>query len=151
MSLAWELDFSQACSFCRMLINQKNFNFTQIPDKTNDAIFLKSPKTMFWGYFWPFFSLGIFSKNSSCHTKLYMAPNFKLGFRKKLMSQSQENLWAGGRMDRQILFYRTLPFKAQDPTTFLQQVAGGKTPNLVLKRKLRYLLKIPPLKKILQF
>ena len=32
-----------------------------------------------------------------------------------------------------------------------QQVTGGKTPNLVLKRMLRYFLKLPPLKKILQF
>ena len=39
--------FSQACSFCRMLMNHENFHFTQIRDKTNDMIFLKSPKTMF--------------------------------------------------------------------------------------------------------
>ena len=30
-----------------MLMNHKNFHFTQIPDKTNDMIFLKSPKTLF--------------------------------------------------------------------------------------------------------
>ena len=30
-----------------MLMNHKNFHFTQIPDKTNDGIFLKSPETMF--------------------------------------------------------------------------------------------------------
>ena len=30
-----------------MLMNHKNFHFTQIPDKTNDMIFLKSPKTIF--------------------------------------------------------------------------------------------------------
>ena len=47
-------DFSQACSFCKMLMNHKNFHFTQIPDKTNDMIFLKSPKTLFLGHFWPF-------------------------------------------------------------------------------------------------
>ena len=33
----------------------------------------------------------------------------------------------------------------------LQQVSGGNTPNIVLKRILRYFLKTPPLKKILQF
>ena len=33
----------------------------------------------------------------------------------------------------------------------LQQVAGGKIPNLVLKRMLEPFLKIPPLKKILEF
>ena len=39
--ITWELDFSQACSFRRMLMNHKNFRFTQIPDKTNDMIFQK--------------------------------------------------------------------------------------------------------------
>ena len=33
----------------------------------------------------------------------------------------------------------------------LQQVTGGNTSNLLLKIMLRYFLKIPPLKKILQF
>ena len=32
----------------------------------------------------------------------------------------------------------------------LQQVTGGNTPNIDLKRMLRYFLKTPPLKKILQ-
>ena len=40
--------------------------------------------------------------------------------------------------------------KAQKTTT-LQQVTSGNTPNIVLKRMLRYILKTPPLKKILQF
>ena len=40
--------------------------------------------------------------------------------------------------------------KAQEITT-LQQVSGGNTPNLFLKRMLRYFLKISLLKKILQF
>ena len=48
LSTTWEPDFSQACSFCRMLIDHMNFQFTQISDKTNNVIFLKSPKTMFW-------------------------------------------------------------------------------------------------------
>ena len=34
-----------------MLMNCKNFHFTQIPDETNDAIFLKSPETMFLDHF----------------------------------------------------------------------------------------------------
>ena len=67
------------------------------------------------------------------------------------MSQSQENLWADGRRDRQTIFYRTLPAEARGTTTFLQQVTAGNTPNLVLKKILRYFLKISPLKKILQF
>ena len=69
----WELDFSQACSFLRMLTNHKNFDFTQIPDKTKDMIFLKSPKTMFLGNFWPVLPDGdFFQKMQFCHTQLYM-------------------------------------------------------------------------------
>ena len=52
LAVTWEPDFSQACSFCRMLMNHKNFHFTQIPDKTNDVIFLKIPKAMILGHFW---------------------------------------------------------------------------------------------------
>ena len=74
-----------------------------------------------------------------------------LSFRKKLMSQSQKSLWADGSRDRQTLLYRTLPAEARDTTTSLQQVTGGNTSNLVLKRMLRYFLKASPLKKILQF
>ena len=47
-----ELEFSQACSFLRMLMNHKNCDFTQIPVKTDDLIFLKSRKNMFLGHFW---------------------------------------------------------------------------------------------------
>ena len=66
------------------------------------------------------------------------------------MSQSQGNLWADGRKDRQTIFYMTLPTKTRGTTTSLQQLTAGNTPNLVLKTILRYFLKIPPLKKILQ-
>ena len=52
--VTWEPDFSQACSFHRMLMNQKNFRFTQTPDKTKDMISLKSLKTLFLGHFWSF-------------------------------------------------------------------------------------------------
>ena len=67
------------------------------------------------------------------------------------MSQSRGNLRTDGRMDGHTLIYRTFPAEDGRPTTSLQQVTGGNTPNLVLKRMLRYFLKIPPLKKILQF
>ena len=67
------------------------------------------------------------------------------------MSQSQENLRADGRRDRQTVFHRTLPAKTRGTTTSLQQVTAGNTPNLVLKRMVKYFLKIQPLKKILQF
>ena len=76
LAITWEPDFSQACSFCRMLMNHKNFHFTQIPEKTNDVIFLKSPKTLFFGQFWLF--LIIFAWSSSVtknpalsHTTIY--------------------------------------------------------------------------------
>ena len=66
-----------------MLMNHKNFHFTQIPDKTNDMIFLKSPKTMFWAIFDHFYLMGIFSKKSSSVTHNYIwAPNTMLSFRK---------------------------------------------------------------------
>ena len=48
-------------------------------------------------------------------------------------------------------FSAFLFFKKTQKTSTLQQVTGGNTPNLVLKKMLRSFLKIPPLKKILQF
>ena len=79
-----ELDFSQACSFVRMLMKHKKFDFTQIPRKTNDVILLKSPKTMFLGHFWPFLPDGdFFQKNQQNVTHNYIwIPNIMLSFRK---------------------------------------------------------------------
>ena len=106
--IPWEPDFSQACSFRRMLMKHKSFHFTQIPDKTNDVIFLKSPKLCF----------GTISKTSATHNDIW-TPNTMLCFR-KLMSQFRENLGTDGRTegktDRQTLFYRTLPAEAGGPT-----------------------------------
>ena len=48
--ITWEPDFSQACSFYRMLMNYKNLCFTPISEKINDLIFLKSPKTLILGH-----------------------------------------------------------------------------------------------------
>ena len=80
-AITWEPGFSQACSFCRMLMNNKNVRFTQIPDKTNDIIFLKSPKTFFWmaqKVFGPFLSFLLFLPNGDfaqnirlSHTTIY--------------------------------------------------------------------------------
>ena len=61
----------------------------------------------------------------------------------------QKDGWKEGQTDT--LFYRTLPAKTGGSTTSHQEVTGRNTPKLVLKRMLRYFLKIPPLKKILQF
>ena len=63
LTITWEPDFSQACSFCRMLINLKNFHFTRMPEKTND-------------HFWPFLVIfarwGFFLKNLALsHTTIY--------------------------------------------------------------------------------
>ena len=62
-----------------MLTNHKNFHFTQIPDKTNDAIFLKSPKPCFWAIFdhlWSFLPAGdFFQKNLAVTHNYIWAPN----------------------------------------------------------------------------
>ena len=79
LAINWELDFFQACSFRRMLMNHKNAHFSQIPDKTNDVIFLESPKTLFWGQFWSFLvifaSWGFFPKNLAVTHNFILAPN----------------------------------------------------------------------------
>ena len=57
-----------------MLINHKNFHFKQIPEnKTNDVIFLKTPKTMFLDHFWSFLpDEDFFQKNPALsHTTIY--------------------------------------------------------------------------------
>ena len=115
LAITWELDFSQACSFRRMLMNHKNFHFTQTPDKTNDVILLKSPKTIFLGNFWSFLPYGNFFRKNPTVTHNY-GPLISCLVSKKIMSQSQENLWTDGRANRrrhrQTLFYRTLPTEA---------------------------------------
>ena len=84
--ITWEPDFSQPCSFCRMLMNHKNFRFTQIPDKTNDAVFLNSPRTLFWDHFWSFLvtfaQWRFFPKNPAVTHNYIWAPNTMLSFRK---------------------------------------------------------------------
>ena len=134
LAVTWQSDFPQECSFCRMLMNYKNFHFTKIPDKTNDVVFLKSPKTMFLGHFLPF--LVIFSwrgfffpkKIQLCHTQIYMGKFVK--FQKKLMRQSRENLrrrkdgLKDRQKDQQTLFYRTLPDEARGPTSLCSFING---------------------------
>ena len=87
LAVTWEPDFSRVCSFRRMLMNHKNFHFTQIRDKTNDILFLKSPETMFLSHFWPFLVIfawwGFFSKKSGSVTHNYIwVTNTMLGFKK---------------------------------------------------------------------
>ena len=121
LAITWEQDFSQACSFCRMLMNHKNFHFTQIPDKTNDMIFLKSPKTMFLGHFWPFLVIfaqwGFFPKNPAVTHNYIWAPNTMLSSEKTnepIPRKRKED----GRTDGQTLSYRTLPPEVGGPKTY---------------------------------
>ena len=72
LAITWEPDFPQACSFRRVLMNHKNFQFTQIPNKTNDVIL-----PCFWAifnHFWSFLPDEDFFKKTGCHTELYMGP-----------------------------------------------------------------------------
>ena len=125
LAITWESDFSQECSFCKMLMNHKNFNFTQIPDKTNDEIFLKSPKAMFLGHFWPFLVIfarwRFFPKDTALPHKTIYGPPTHVKFQKKLISQSRENL----RTDR---LYFTAPFR---PRPGVQQDTGMRTWNFI--------------------
>ena len=76
-AIVWEPGSSQTCSFLRTLMNHQNFRFTKIPNsKTNDVIFLKSPKTLLLGHFWPllviFTQCGFFTKTPALsHTTIY--------------------------------------------------------------------------------
>ena len=119
LDITWEPDFSQACSFCRMLMNHKNFHFTQIPDKTNDVIFLKSPKTMFLGHFWSFLPDGdFFSPKTPSVTHNYIwAPNTILSFKKTNKPIPRKR--TDRRTDGQTLLYRTLPAEARSPVIYL--------------------------------
>ena len=63
-----------------MLMNRKNFHFTQIPDTTNDVIFLKSSKDHFW----------LFLPNGDLfHTQLYMDPQHHAKFQKVSSGQGR--------------------------------------------------------------
>ena len=117
LAITWEPDFSQACSFCRMLMNHKNFCFTQFPDKTNDVIFLKSPKTLFLEHFWPllviFAQWGFFAKNLALSQITIYRPLTPCQVSEKTnepILRKFTDRWK----DRWTLFYRTLPAKAGD-------------------------------------
>ena len=80
LSITGELDFSQAYSFRRMLMNPKNFYFTQVSDITKDVIFFKSQKIMFLDHFGP---MGIFSKNIRLSHTTIWAPAIMLSSKNK--------------------------------------------------------------------
>ena len=70
--------FPKHAVFAERLLNHKNFRFTQIPEKTNDMIFLISPKTLSLDHFWSFLVFyahgDFFQKIQYFHTQLYMRP-----------------------------------------------------------------------------
>ena len=138
LAITWEPDltrFSPSIQFLHNSMNHKNFHFTQIPDKTDDMIFLKSPKILFLGHFWLFLSFlpddDFFQKIWLLHCwigvtltvmvlgAIYepLTPCYK--FQKKPITQFWENLWTDGRMDGQALFYRTYPAETAGPKILL--------------------------------
>ena len=122
LAITWEPDFSQACSFRRMLMNHKNFHFTQIPDKTNDIIFLKSPKTLFLRHFWPFLVIfvrwGFLPKNLALSHTIICGPLTPCQVSEKTNQLiPKKDRQKNGQKNRQTLFYRTLPAEARGPIT----------------------------------
>ena len=115
LAITWEPDFSQACSFCRMLMNHKNFHFTQISDKNNDMIFLKSPNTLFLDHFWPFVSFlpdgDFFLKNPALSNTTIYGPLTRWPNSEKTYRQTEE------QTDGQTLFHRPILAEAGGPTT----------------------------------
>ena len=124
LTITWEPDFNQPCSFHRMLMNYNNCGFTPISDKTNN-IFLKSPKTLFLGHFLPFLVIfawwEFLSKNLALsRIIIYGPPNTMLS-----LSQWACNYWANSkksyrqakrtnsRIDRQTPLHRTFPAMAR--------------------------------------
>ena len=68
--------FFPSMQFSQNVKEPKNFRFTQIPGKTNNMIFLKRPKNLFLGHFWPFLVIfawwEFFPKNPALsHTTIY--------------------------------------------------------------------------------
>ena len=113
-------------------MNHNKFHFRQIPDKTNDVIFLKMPEAMFLGHFWPFFNIfarwGIFFKKSTLPNATIYGPVTPCYVSEKTNEPIPRNLtdrrkdgrkdgWTERWTDGQTLFYRTLPAEAEGPKT----------------------------------
>ena len=109
-----------------MLMNHKNFHFTQIPAKTNDVMFFKSPKMLFLGHFWPFLVIfaqwGFFPRNPALsQITLYglLTPcqvsekTNELILRK--LTDRQKNRLKDRWKDGQTLLYRTFLAEARGP------------------------------------
>ena len=113
----WEPYFSQVCSFCRTLMNHKNFHLTQILDKTNDLIFLQSPKTLFLCHFWPFLVIlpdrDFLQKIQLSHTSIYgpltacwVSQKTNEPIPRKLLNRRKDTRKDGWK-DGHTLFYRS--------------------------------------------
>ena len=105
-----------------MLMNHKNSRFTAIPDKTHDTIFLKSPKTVFWGHFGPFFV--IFArrqfalKNLLQFHPLIYGPRTPWYVSEKInepIPRNHTDKSNAGEKEGQTLFHRTLLVMTRDP------------------------------------
>ena len=101
--ITWKPDFYQACGFRRMSMNDKNFRFTQTPDKNSDVVFLKSLKTLlifglFLIIFGHFCLIGVFSNKSSSFTHAYIwVSNTMLTFHANLRTDGR----TGGSLFRE--------------------------------------------------
>ena len=103
-----------------MLMNHKNFHFTNISDKTHDVIFLKSPKNMFLGHFWSYLPDGdFFKKTRLCHTIIYgpLTPCYVSEKTNEPIPRKLTDRRKDGRADEKTLFYRTFPAEAGGPIT----------------------------------
>ena len=102
LAITWELDFSQACSFRRILMNHNNFYLTQIPGKSHDMFFFCL--TMFLAILVHFCPMGIFfPKKSGSVTHNYIrTPNImQTSFRKNYWTNPMKSYGlTEGWMDR---------------------------------------------------
>ena len=81
LDITWEPDFFPGLQFSQSVNEPKELSFTPTPDKANDVIFLKSPKSLFLGYFCPM-GIDIFLKNPAVTHNYTWTPNTMLSFRK---------------------------------------------------------------------
>ena len=95
----WGPDFSQACSFPKMLMNLKNFRFTKNSRQNWWCDFFKNSKNP---VFVPFLTIfGFFLKRSAVTHNYIWATNTILSFRKKLISISEKTYeQIEGQMER---------------------------------------------------
>ena len=102
-------------------MNHKNFHFAQIPDKTNDVIFLKSLKPCFWAIFDHFFQKNPAPSHITRYgplTPCQVSEKTNEPILRKFTDRQKDGRmeeWTDRRTDRWTLFYRTLPAKAGGP------------------------------------